>query len=271
MRVEVMEDAAEALAAARAFLESRPVDHNLVLTLLSERAASPQPGRYAVASDDGAMVGMSFQSPLDFHTTITPMPAAAAEAVASALYGVAPDIPGVAGDAGAAAVFAGTWATLSHRPASPAEGQRLYRLDALAEPTPINGAARRATAADGDVLLAFNAGFHHELHETPPPRSVESLLSSRRLWLWDDDGHPVGMAGATTAIAGVGRVGPVYTPPEHRRRGIAAALTAVASRALLDEDATPILYTQLENPTSNAIYQRLGYVPVGEITRYTFR
>ncbi len=64
-------------------------------------------------------------------------------------------------------------------------------------------------------------------------------------------------------MAGMTRVGPVYTPPELRGRGYAGGATAAVSQAVLDAGATEVvLYTDRDNPTSNALYQRLGYRPV---------
>ncbi|MGH9918237.1 MAG: GNAT family N-acetyltransferase, partial [Nitrososphaerales archaeon] len=91
-----------------------------------------------------------------------------------------------------------------------------------------------------------------------------------RLWLWETD-RPVAMAGAPEAANGVARLGWVYTPREHRRRGFAGAVTAALSGQLLAHEAdTCVLYTQLSNPTSNAIYLRLGYRPVSETLTYRF-
>jgi predicted GNAT family acetyltransferase len=67
------------------------------------------------------------------------------------------------------------------------------------------------------------------------------------------------------------RVGPVYTPPELRRRGYAAAVTAAISRAALDAGASAVLlFTDLANATSNALYQRLGYRPVEDRIELSF-
>ena len=67
------------------------------------------------------------------------------------------------------------------------------------------------------------------------------------------------------------RVGPVYTPPEHRRRGFAGALVAAASQAQLDEGLEfCFLFTDLANPTSNHVYQAIGYEPVTDIDVYVF-
>jgi predicted GNAT family acetyltransferase len=71
------------------------------------------------------------------------------------------------------------------------------------------------------------------------------------------------MAGTQRSVAGVVRLGPVYTPPAERRRGFGGAVTAAVSQAALVAGATDVvLFTDLANPTSNALYQRLGYRPV---------
>jgi predicted GNAT family acetyltransferase len=58
------------------------------------------------------------------------------------------------------------------------------------------------------------------------------------------------------------RIGPVFTPPESRRHGYAGAVTAAISRAARELVGEVLLFTDLSNPTSNAIYQRIGYRPV---------
>jgi predicted GNAT family acetyltransferase len=83
--------------------------------------------------------------------------------------------------------------------------------------------------------------------------------------LWEAAGGPVSLAGMTRAVAGVVRVGPVYTPPERRGAGYAGAVTAAISRAALDAGAEEVvLFTDLANPTSNALYQKIGYRPVSD-------
>ena len=90
-------------------------------------------------------------------------------------------------------------------------------------------------------------------------------------------------AGDVVSIAGWGgatpngiRIGPVYTPPELRRHGYATALTADLSQSLLDGRLFDggrrfcFLYTDLANPTSNAIYERIGYVRAAESAEILF-
>jgi predicted GNAT family acetyltransferase len=92
---------------------------------------------------------------------------------------------------------------------------------------------------------------------------VDDRLSFGGLVIWEEAGTPVSLAGRTRPAAGLARVGPVYTPPEQRGRGFGAAVTAAVTQAALDGGAEGVmLFTDLDNPTSNTLYQRLGYRPV---------
>jgi predicted GNAT family acetyltransferase len=92
---------------------------------------------------------------------------------------------------------------------------------------------------------------------------VDRILAAGGAWIWVD-GEPVSLAVRRAPAEGSARVGPVYTPPQHRGQGYGSAVTAVATQDVLDDGAVPVLFTDLANPTSNAIYQRLGYRPVGD-------
>jgi predicted GNAT family acetyltransferase len=85
------------------------------------------------------------------------------------------------------------------------------------------------------------------------------------VWLWQDEaGATVSLAARRAAAAGVARVAPVYTLHEHRRRGYGTAITAACTADALDRGAQRVvLFTDLANPTSNAIYRRIGYRPIG--------
>jgi predicted GNAT family acetyltransferase len=103
----------------------------------------------------------------------------------------------------------------------------------------------------GDLAMADHAA------------SVDDRISYGGITVWEADGVPVSIAALTRAVAGMARVGPVYMPPELRGRGYAGAATAAISRAARDAGVRDIvLYTDLANPTSNALYQHLGYRPV---------
>ena len=105
------------------------------------------------------------------------------------------------------------------------------------------------------------------------PSSVTSVVERRflsgHLWIWDDHG-PVALAGLSDSVAGVVRVGPVYTPPEHRNHGYATSLVAALSSEVRSSGNRCILYTDLANATSNSIYRAVGYRAVAEALRYSF-
>lgn len=102
-------------------------------------------------------------------------------------------------------------------------------------------------------------------------RTLADRLSYGGLTLWETADRPVSMAGVTRAVAGQARVGPVYTPSELRGRGFGGAVTAAVSQAAKDAGmADVLLYTDLANPTSNALYQRLGYEPVSDSIQLLF-
>jgi GNAT superfamily N-acetyltransferase len=156
------------------------------------------------------------------------------------------------------------------------QDERLFRLDELVPPAHVRGTARLATAADVDFLAEWYAASTREIFGRLPPgfdavKLVQRGIVRSRCWLWlDDDGEPRSMAVRHPAVSGAARIGPVYTPPSCRGSGYGSAVTAAASRDILDEGSVPCLYTDLANPTSNRIYQAIGFVPVLDRTMLRF-
>ena len=100
---------------------------------------------------------------------------------------------------------------------------------------------------------------------------MHEAVTQGGLLLWEVDGEPVAYAMARPATAGMSRVGPVYTPPAHRRRGYAGAVTAAATRWALDHGARHVaIFTDLANPTTNRLYPRLGFRPVYDALEVRF-
>jgi predicted GNAT family acetyltransferase len=101
---------------------------------------------------------------------------------------------------------------------------------------------------------------------------AEGRVAEGIFWLWaDESGAPVALAGHTPIVAGMSRIGPVYTPPELRGHGYAAGATIAATRAAQAQGAGEVLlFTDLANPVSNRLYQRIGYRPVSDRARLEF-
>ncbi|MFI1679022.1 GNAT family N-acetyltransferase [Streptomyces sp. NPDC020607] len=293
MRIETMETTESAawrlttdldgfLARAEEFLHSEPAVHTVLLSVtetLRQRGlraygdGEPLFGTYA--DSDGTVRGAFLRTP-PHRVALGPVAPEAAEALARQLAEVGPDLPGVAADRATAETFARAWE--KHTGASVALGmrQRLYRLDALTPPDPAPpGRARVATAADRDLLARWYEEFGRAAHERPamdPHAWADSRIVYGGVTLWETpDGTSAAMAGATHRIADQVRVAPVYTPADLRGRGYGGAATAAVTRAALDAGAAEVLlFTDLANPTSNRLYQRLGYRPVVDFAQWDF-
>lgn len=272
MDVLATTDPAEVLRRADALLSADPVRTNVVGTLLRQRAASGDAGRYWVARPDDP-IGVGFQSPLNFSVSVTPMPDDAVEAIVDAAFDAGVVFPGVTGDAATASRFAGAWTERTRSAASPESGQRIYEVDEVCPPTGVPGALRVAGPGDRDLLIDWLGWFAEDTGEPVDPlTTVDRRLPLGELYVWTDDRHeqPVSMAAPTPAVAGVARVQAVYTPRHRRGRGYASACVAAVSASARAAGDRCILYTDLANPTSNAIYRALGYRAAAEVLRYRF-
>ena len=254
----------EFLAGAGDFLRTRPVENTVLLTVtdtLKQRGSHIYGDGKPVFGwcPEGAFLRTPPRGAL-----LSDMPPAAAAELAVSLAGT--DLPAVAGPDAVAEAFAAEWQRLTGVTPKVAGHHRLYRLDKLTPPDPpAPGAGRIAGTHDRDLLVRWMTNFHREIGEDPrgSDRLVDDKLADGNLLLWEEAGRPVSMAGKTQPVAGMVRVLAVYTPPEHRARGYAGAATAAVTRAALDAGATDVvLFTEVDNPTSNALYQRLGYTPI---------
>jgi GNAT superfamily N-acetyltransferase len=267
-------DATRFLMAAGDFLRSRPADHTTLLTV-TDALLARDPDAYG---EEDPLLGWWLQEPgivagAFLHTPPWPIvlgavPEPAAPALAGLLAGTDREVSGVTADHGAAEAFAAEWLRLTGAASHVHQRQRLFRLERLTPVLPVpTGRARPATAADRALLLTWYEAFAREVGGPRPEaaRAVDDRIGRGGLTLWEVDGEVVAMAGATQPIAGMIRIAPVYTPPRLRRRGYAGAVTAAASQAALDTGvAEVLLFTDLANPTSNALYQRIGYRPVAD-------
>jgi GNAT superfamily N-acetyltransferase len=176
-------------------------------------------------------------------------------------------IPGVNGAPSLATNFAELWTAGTSLPTVLARRMRLYGTGhpVLPEPAP-SGRARHARQDDLDLIVGWIGECGRETRDRPiEARDImRERIDGGLAWLWEDkDSTPTSLAVRRPPTAGVSRLGPVYTPPEHRRHGFGAAVTAVCTQHALDTDSTTaVLFTDVANPTSNAVYQQIGYRPL---------
>jgi len=262
-------------AAAGDHLRAEPVLHTVALTVLETLR---QRGPSAFSEDapvygwhesaDGGADGAFLQTP-PFPVLVATLPAGSAADFITRL-GADVGLPAAINLPSAyEADFAAAWAQQTGGGSTAVQRSRLFRLGRLVPPEPVPpGKARVAGPGDRELLIELLQAFSREAHVDAPDnagRTVDDRLSHGGLTLWEAEGVPVAMAGSTREVAGVVRIASVYTVPAHRRRGYAGAVTAEASRAARDAGASAVvLFTDVANPTSNALYQRLGYRPVSD-------
>jgi predicted GNAT family acetyltransferase len=189
--------------------------------------------------------------------------AAAAVAFAADLTSDWPDLHGVVGAPAGCEAFAGKWQELTGRGHRLRVRMRQHALTVVSDVPTAPGTARTATSADAEWLLDRQIAFIAEvgIHDRPermreqlPPRIARGDF---RIW---DDGRPVAYAGYNDAAPDFARIAPVYTLPECRGQGYATALVAGLARELLARGKPKLfLTTDVANPTSNAIYARIGF------------
>jgi predicted GNAT family acetyltransferase len=275
MELRRFDDPAAFFDHARPFLLAHEAHHVLMLSICARLIAAPEAftdAPYLATVDaDGMAVAAAVMTPP--HNVVLSL------AVPDALPLIAADLhtrygtlPGVHGRRDISRAFAERWQEVSGHPFRPGRAMRIYQLTRAIPVTGVAGRFRSATAADRDLLIAWMEAFGGETGTGGDARrSVEARLSDpeRALYLWED-GLPVSMAAQDGATPNGIRVNAVYTPPEYRRRGYASACVAALSQHLLDHGYRfCALYADLANPTSNHVYQAIGYEPVCDASNDT--
>ncbi|HEV2238863.1 MAG TPA: GNAT family N-acetyltransferase [Ktedonobacterales bacterium] len=283
MRLTRSETVADFVREAGPFLMRHEDEHNLMLGLCATLARQPEvypDGAYLATITAGdAVITAALRTPphqLVLAGVADGADAAAAHALLAAdvraLYGA---LSGASGRAEVVRSFAGAWHALTGEPYHQMLDEYFYRLDRVIPPPPVTGALRRATEADRPLLERWLVAFHAEVFDEPDTdqsRWVTNALTfvTRGVYLWED-GEVVALAGWQGPTEHGVRIGPVYTPPEQRRRGYAGACVGALSQLLLDEGRDfCVLYTDVSNATSNHVYQMLGYQRIMEAGVYAF-
>jgi predicted GNAT family acetyltransferase len=281
---QLTEDVDDFLALAGDFLRSRPALHTMSLTVTEKLrthgadmygAQAPVFGRLERA---GKIRATFYRLP-SRGLSLTPLTPEHADTLAAQLAALGHSLPYVSADLGTATAFAEAWQR--HTGAAPTFGKRihLYRLGTLTPPEPFpEGRARVAGEKDHEQVVRWCREFCVDVGEKVSVDAIDAgswadtRFADKHFTFWETpDGAPVSMAGSTSMVGGMVRVDPVSTPAHLRGRGYAGAVTAEVSRAALTAGATDVvLFADPANPTSNALYQRIGYVLLTDWATYDF-
>jgi hypothetical protein len=277
MRLDRYERVADFLEAAGTFLGAREAEHNLILGVADSAGRSPDffdgPPYLAVVRDDTEVVAAALCTP-PYNLVLSEVDdPQAVDLLVDDLS--ATSLPGVVGPPAAARSFAERWVARNGGSWQVRMEERIYAMQRILPPRLTEGRMREADASDQPLMESWLDSFAREAMPTEATGQIRRTLQewrrgNRRFWLWEA-GEPVSLVGAGARTPHGVRIGPVYTPPERRGRGYASALTAGVSALYLAEGRRfCFLYTDLANPTSNRIYQAIGYEPVTDALMVAF-
>jgi RimJ/RimL family protein N-acetyltransferase len=256
-----------------------PLRNTIALTVLRGLATAPDsdatPPLLVTVEDNGRTVGAAFCTP-PWPVAVSGVPDEAMPELVRFLRAIDFPVTGTSAPLDKADLFADAWLAAAGGTKERAVALRLYRLGDLTPPA-VPGTARIGAEEDIPLLADWREAFAQET----PPHNVKGhdhaatlrrgLVVGNANLIWSIDGEPVSYAAASNPVGGMTRIGPVYTPPEHRNHGYGTAVTAAAARWALDAGADKVsLFTDLANPTSNSIYQRIGFRPHHDAVEYRF-
>jgi GNAT superfamily N-acetyltransferase len=286
MELRFFDDPVPFLDVAADHLAEQPVVSTVVSGVANRIAAEAADGIawpdgvpcwFAVALDGDQIVGAAMRTARSgaFPAFLLPMPEEAARLLARTLIERDEPVPAANGALPAVQVFCDEMAAHAGGTVLVGQHTRLFELGDLVEPDPVEGRLRPAAPDELDLVVSWFEAFMTDAdeqagrepgvspHETPNPESLARRIDGGRVFVWENpSGEAVHVTAASQPSYGVSRIGPVYTPREHRGRGIASTAVAQVSKLLRDSGEQACLFTDQANPTSNKIYEAIGYRPV---------
>ncbi|WP_353893245.1 GNAT family N-acetyltransferase [Proteinivorax hydrogeniformans] len=148
-----------------------------------------------------------------------------------------------------------------------------YQCKEVIDPKHSQGELTLPTMDNLDIIGELYRGFIYDgfaknVSKESQMESAKKLIQSGNLYTLKVDGEVVSMANIAHRAPRHGRINNVYTPLAHRKKGYASKLVADLSKLILEEGLTPVLFTDLSNPTSNKVYKDVGYTECGKVVQY---
>ena len=274
--------ASELISLSGAYLEQNESENNLPIGLAYRLAEDP----YYYTSElplllsileQGRVVGVVVMTPpkrIILSRIDTDIQAAIVSLVRH-LRGINGQIPGVVGPAVEAQTFAECWVEdMPGVSVKLSKRMRVFEARTVANLPLSPGKLRFARPNDHSLMTLWIVGLSEALDEPvgfdDAKSRAEKLIKDQQLYIWDNEG-PVSIAGVSRPMRNGTTIGAVYTPPEHRGKGYATSCVLLLTKKLLSDGYSFCsLYTDLSNPTSNSIYIKIGYVPIGDALELDF-
>lgn len=256
------------------FLLKEEARYCLPIGLFSQLANDParyKSFRIGAVLADNSICGVFWQTP-PHPLGFSAMPKEALELIFNAFK--TENITSFLGPVDEASFFLSLWTERTGKKPSGKIAQGIYQLTEVNwKPNLVGCDLRCVTSDDKNLLEEWNFAFSQDVHMpntmSEATEYAERAIREKNRYFLILNGQPVCMAGLSGATPNGIRVNWVYTPPELRGKGYASQLVAEISQAMLNQGKHfCFLYTDLANPTSNKIYQRIGYKHVGDSVHY---
>lgn len=266
------------------FLVAREAEHNRILGICNNMAQGaayfPGPNYFVTIEQDDHILGVAMRTP-PYQLHLSMMDPACIPALAADVLEAYADLPAVVGEVSLSQAFAGEWTRLTGQGSHVGIATRVFQLTAVQPVEEASGSFRRAQETDRALLIEWLSAFneealghsisHHDRQHIEAEIALDLRGGPRGMYVWEDEDQVVSMAAYTGPTPNGIRVVHVYTPPGLRGRGYATTCVAALSQKLLEGGRKFVfLFTDLSNPTSNHIYQEIGYQPVCDITEHVF-
>lgn len=269
------------LKANKEFLLQTESFYNLPLGLslgIQNGTVEPDAPLYFSLLENGRSKGCALRSHAERPIILTEMPAAGIEQLISALHQNKVQISAVMGTMNSVNSFQTSWCKQTSMTAHLQMHLGVYECKAVNMPAITSEKLIKADISHSALLNEFIRGFLVECFpEKPVTESDVQNLLNRQLkeqtlfLLQNAENEIVSMAANSRGGVNSGSISLVYTPPRHRKKGHAGKTVALLSEQILKSGKTLVnLFTDLKNPTSNSVYQKIGFTKIGEQLHYQF-
>jgi predicted GNAT family acetyltransferase len=283
MEVNFYEDIIEFYNLVLEFLLRNEAENNLLFSILN--AIKDNPKRYGeekpiliTVSDNNEIKLVSLRTPPYNQILSNTDNIKSIEELTNALLQMNLELPGVLGFKVGAEKFVHLWCVNKNLKSKLIRNERIYKLEKVVAET--LGSKDFIIGSEEEQILILNWAKAFILEALPErdeshlKKTQEALIEdikNKKIFLLLDNHKVVSMARKGGKTPNGNLVNLVYTPPELRRMGYASECVAKLSKYLLDEgNKFCFLFTDLMNPISNSIYQKIGYRPVIDVDEYQF-
>lgn len=250
------------------FLEKNELENNLILGVL-QMVHQPIFMGIAKQGEEIAVVFLQTEEKKQIIVATSEMAEEDIVELAKKLAEVYPNVPGLIGNKKIVQRLAEEIAVLENKKTTVAMEQGIYELKQVKKKWNGDGVFREVNSDELTLIEQWIYQFCEDVNlpttKEEAKQTAHTLITNHRLFGLEVDGKLVSVAAKTRPTKNNITVNFVYTPKEERKKGYASNCVAALSQRMLDEGyKTTTLYTDLANPTSNKIYQEIGYEQIAE-------